>query len=382
MSMPGAGGIVFPQIDTPEQAATAVYKVSHAYNGGMRSISPISLYDGITNIAPEGWTSETIADRNVAVICQIESTVGVENVDAIARTPGVNALMVGIADLKATMGIPIRNPKGLIDESEFQEAMSKIIATSRKTGIQLMIPAFRLKPEDTGLLKNFKMVLTSVDVLSVLKTHRSDLAQMKQALGVADVPSNGVSNGKLHGKTNGKINGKINGITHGLMIVELSPCLAKCRPAGDHLSDALLAVVNVTCNLSYFPSAISRNNNNTVGVSNNNITRLHMHISYPNSLIYSRYFNSILSSPHESPSREKGVVISDGTVHIATDTVNNRPSDVSNTSVLSHDIAPDSTVRATAIVDENDIAFSDVVDPVANTFGWAAAGDGYVTYSC
>jgi 4-hydroxy-2-oxoheptanedioate aldolase len=212
----GAGGIVFPQIDTPEQAATAVYKVRHAYNGGMRSISPISLYDGITNIAPEGWTSETIADRNVAVICQIESTVGVENVDAIARIPGVNALMVGIADLKATMGIPIRNPKGLIDESEFHEAMSKIIATSRKTGIQLMIPAFRLKAEDTGLLKNFKMVLTSVDVLSVLKTHRSDLAQMKQALGVADVPSNGVSNGKLHGKTNGKLNGKINGITHGV----------------------------------------------------------------------------------------------------------------------------------------------------------------------
>ncbi|KAM0541852.1 hypothetical protein ACHAO7_010265 [Fusarium culmorum] len=211
----GAGGIVFPQIDTPEQAAAAVYKVKHAYNGGMRSISPIALYDGITNIAPEGWTSETIADRNVSVICQIESDVGVENVDAIARTPGVNVLMVGVTDLKATLGIPVRNPDGRVDESRFQEAISKMIATSKETGIQLMIPAFRLKPDDVNWLKNFKMVVTSVDILSVMKTHRSDLAEMKQALGVVNETANGDSKGKLNGKTNGKTNGTTNGVTNG-----------------------------------------------------------------------------------------------------------------------------------------------------------------------
>lgn len=53
----------------------AVNKVRHAYSGGSRSVSPIALLNGITNIAPDGWTSETIADRNIAVICQIESTV-------------------------------------------------------------------------------------------------------------------------------------------------------------------------------------------------------------------------------------------------------------------------------------------------------------------
>ncbi|RGP69257.1 macrophomate synthase [Fusarium longipes] len=207
----GAAGIVFPQIDTPEQAAEAVYKVRYAYNNGMRSISPIALFDGITNMAPEGWTAETIADRNVSVICQIESTVGVENVDAIARTPGVNVLMVGVADLKATLNIPIRNPGGKVDESEFKEAIAKIIATSEETGIQLMMPAFRLKPEDADWLKSFKMVLTSVDVLAVIKSHRSDLAKMKDVLGVADEASNGVANEKFYGKTNGAFNGASNG---------------------------------------------------------------------------------------------------------------------------------------------------------------------------
>lgn len=77
LNLQGAAGIVFPQVDTPEQAAAVVSKVRYAYGGGTRSVSPFSLLDGITNIAPHGWTSETIADRNVAVICQIESTVRV-----------------------------------------------------------------------------------------------------------------------------------------------------------------------------------------------------------------------------------------------------------------------------------------------------------------
>jgi 2-keto-3-deoxy-L-rhamnonate aldolase RhmA len=206
---------VFPQIDTAAQAEAAVYKVRYAYSGGNRSISPLSLYDGITNLAPKGWTSETIADRNVTVICQIESGVSptafhmglysfpilrtnavsiigiianqrgklaVANAEAIAKTAGVDVLMVGVGDLKSTPGIPIRNPDGLVDESKFHEAMASLAATSKKTGVQLMIPAFRLNPGDAESLRHFKMIITSVDILNVVKHHRLDLARMKAAL--------------------------------------------------------------------------------------------------------------------------------------------------------------------------------------------------------
>ncbi|KAJ4024611.1 hypothetical protein NW752_003175 [Fusarium irregulare] len=219
----GAAGIVFPQIDTPDQAALAVNKVRHAYSGGSRSVSPIALLNGITNIAPDGWTSETIADRNIAVICQIESTVAVDNLDAIARVPGVNALMLGVSDLKVTLGLPVRNPGG-VDESKFYEAISKLIATSKETGIQLMIPAFRMKPEDVDWLKHFKLVMTSLDILSVQKSHQKDLNEVKEALAVPkwasngkpNGKSNGVANGSTHGVTNGKSNGMTNGMTKGV----------------------------------------------------------------------------------------------------------------------------------------------------------------------
>ncbi|KAJ5096450.1 hypothetical protein NUU61_005806 [Penicillium alfredii] len=177
----GASAIVFPQIDTAAQAAAAVYKVRYAYSGGTRSLSPLALMDGITNIAPEGWTAETIADRNIAVICQIESVLGVENVDAIAKTPGVNALMIGLTDLKGSLGLPMRASKGKADDPKLSAAVAEIVATSKKHDMPLMIPAFRENP-DMEWLRNFKIILTSIDTLAVAKTHRQELARMKEGL--------------------------------------------------------------------------------------------------------------------------------------------------------------------------------------------------------
>lgn len=71
----GAAGIVFPHIDTPEEAALAVSKCRYACSGGDRSLSPSALIAGITDIAPDGLSHTHVADRNIAIICQIESPV-------------------------------------------------------------------------------------------------------------------------------------------------------------------------------------------------------------------------------------------------------------------------------------------------------------------
>jgi hypothetical protein len=111
--------------------------------------------------------------------------------------------MVGVADLKATLGIPTRNPDGLFDETKFYDAIATLKAISKNTGIQLMIPTFRLRAEDIEWLQDFKMIVTSVDVLNVMRHHRLDLARMKEALGVEDGQSKEVSNGYTNGHTNG-----------------------------------------------------------------------------------------------------------------------------------------------------------------------------------
>lgn len=128
--------------------------------------------------------------------------------------------MLGISDLKATLGLPVRNPGGLVDESRYDEAVAKMIRTSKDHGIQLMMPAFRANPDDIETFKNFKMLLTSVDIFSVVNHHGAQLADMKKALGVSKKVLNG-KNGRNGTKgtngTNGTngINGKSTNGTNG-----------------------------------------------------------------------------------------------------------------------------------------------------------------------
>ena len=44
---------------------------------------------------PEGESLFSIANKNVAIIPQIESLAGLDNVDAIMQHPGVDIVMVG-----------------------------------------------------------------------------------------------------------------------------------------------------------------------------------------------------------------------------------------------------------------------------------------------
>lgn len=76
MHLTGAASIVFPHIDTPDQAAEAVSKCRYASSGGDRSLSTCTLIAGVTDLAPPGSSHTRVADAHIAVICQIESSVG------------------------------------------------------------------------------------------------------------------------------------------------------------------------------------------------------------------------------------------------------------------------------------------------------------------
>ena len=49
----------------------------------------------MTDTVPEGESVFSVANRNVAIIPQIESLAAVENADAIMRHKGVDMIMVG-----------------------------------------------------------------------------------------------------------------------------------------------------------------------------------------------------------------------------------------------------------------------------------------------
>lgn len=88
-STTGAAGIIFPHIDTPEQAAEAVSKCRYAHpdSTGDRSLSPCALIPGVTDMAPPGSSHERVADSHIAVICQIESPVCLVHLTCTQHAP-------------------------------------------------------------------------------------------------------------------------------------------------------------------------------------------------------------------------------------------------------------------------------------------------------
>jgi 2-keto-3-deoxy-L-rhamnonate aldolase RhmA len=77
----------------------------------------------------------TTSNRHVAVIAQIESVKGVENVEEIAAVEGVSALMFGPGDYMADAGIPLSLDT---PDPRLMEAMGKFAAAGRKYHLPLL----------------------------------------------------------------------------------------------------------------------------------------------------------------------------------------------------------------------------------------------------
>jgi len=104
----GAGGVLIPHIDTPEQADLAARSVR---------FPPFGIRGAGGTSRAGRWGSrpsaEYLASGNNEALCipQLESQLAVENVEKIAAIQGVDALFVGVADLSMDMGMTPTDPE-------------------------------------------------------------------------------------------------------------------------------------------------------------------------------------------------------------------------------------------------------------------------------
>jgi 4-hydroxy-2-oxoheptanedioate aldolase len=94
----GARGVIFPTIDTAQQAADAVAMCRYPPHG-RRSWGPARLALG-----NPGYSTER-ADDEVLCIIMVESRAGLENLGEILAVPGIDAVLVGPSDLGIELGV-------------------------------------------------------------------------------------------------------------------------------------------------------------------------------------------------------------------------------------------------------------------------------------
>ncbi len=125
----GALGLICPMISTPEQARMLVAQTKYPPRGE-RSSGPTRA-----SLIYSGDYFEQ-ADAQIVVIAMIETQEGVDNLDAICRTPGLDAVYIGPSDLTLALAGGRLKPGPDRQEPEMIEAIQAIIAGAHAAGIR------------------------------------------------------------------------------------------------------------------------------------------------------------------------------------------------------------------------------------------------------
>jgi 4-hydroxy-2-oxoheptanedioate aldolase len=154
----GAYGVICPNVDTPEDCARFV-GACHYPPAGYRSFGPKRglLYGG-----PD---YPQHANDTILTIIQIESMLGLKNVDAIAATKGLDMLYIGPSDLGLALG---REPRQNQTDPVVMEAVDKILAAAKRAGklagMHCTSPEYALQMIDKGF--NFVTVISDEGLLA------------------------------------------------------------------------------------------------------------------------------------------------------------------------------------------------------------------------
>ena len=119
----GVMGIIFPSIETPEQALAAVRAMRYPQRRDSSYPEPAGLRGSGPGIATWFWglSGADYARRadlwplnpggDLVALMMIESAAGVRNAGAIAAVPGVTGFYVGPSDLSNSLGVPRDDPE-------------------------------------------------------------------------------------------------------------------------------------------------------------------------------------------------------------------------------------------------------------------------------
>lgn len=156
----GAHALMAPHVESAAQAEALVRAMNYAPTGDRGYSRTVRAYDyGL--VAPES------VERPL-LFAQIETLAGVEQVEAIAKVPGVDVLFVGPADLKLSLAAHQSN-------ITYEDALVRVITAANAAGIHTGI----LARERNDVPKLLAMGFTKVAVDSDLALLRAGFLSIK-----------------------------------------------------------------------------------------------------------------------------------------------------------------------------------------------------------
>ena len=165
----GPAGVVVPQIRSVEDAARAVRYCKYP-PAGIRGV-------GIGRAHGYGERfEEYVASSNdqTAVIIQIEHIDAVNDIEDIAKVPGIDGWFVGPYDLSGSMG-----KIGAVTDPEVQEAIARVTACATKANIPMGIFGASVDAVNPFIAQGYNLIAVSLDILLLGAAAKSITASFK-----------------------------------------------------------------------------------------------------------------------------------------------------------------------------------------------------------
>ena len=164
----GVLGVVFPFTNTPELARQAVAACKYPPEGNRGSGAGLATFRW-----PEPESYYDFADRNVMVITVVERAEAVENIEAIAATPGIDVLFIGTSDLAFSLGV-----RGDQQHPKVREAVAKIVAAGQAHGKFLGAPVSGLTQIQELMAQGFLFFQSRTEMGYIAEGSRGLLDQL------------------------------------------------------------------------------------------------------------------------------------------------------------------------------------------------------------
>ena len=174
----GVMGIVFPDINTADEARRAVNRAKFPPIG-RRSVS--GSYTMFDFRAVSTGDAVTAINDNTLVVCMIETQEGLDNVDAIAAVEGVDVVHVGSNDLMTSLGKP-----GAYGTPAHIAALDRVFAAAKTHGKIAGVGGDRNVARQVEFIrKGARFLTTNSDIAFMMAEASRVTGELRKALGAA-----------------------------------------------------------------------------------------------------------------------------------------------------------------------------------------------------
>lgn len=165
----GASGVMIPQVNSAEDARKAVRFCKYPPQGG-RSVGLWRAQGYGVRLAQ--YLAE--ANRQTAVIVQVEHIQAVHNLEAILAVEGIDAVLVGPYDLSASM-----DHMGQVEHPDVQAAIQRVRQACQSQGMPLGIFATTAERARAYIQEGYRLVAVSGDMLMLDSAARDILGKLR-----------------------------------------------------------------------------------------------------------------------------------------------------------------------------------------------------------